>query len=105
MCVLLLFFFKQKTADEMRISDWSSDVCSSDLFFKGRHVREAFKALRCHNAKQSELSCLHVRAGLARGREAPLDLIAENRRHFWAGANVGNVIELDPCLVFACACS
>src|SRR3546814_3017427 len=26
-----LFFFKQKTADEMRISDWSSDVCSSDL--------------------------------------------------------------------------
>src|SRR3546814_20952258 len=27
------FFFKQKTAYEMRISDWSSDVCSSDLFF------------------------------------------------------------------------
>src|SRR3546814_6295933 len=26
-------FFKQKTADEMRISDWSSDVCSSDLWF------------------------------------------------------------------------
>src|SRR3546814_8350871 len=32
MCVILfLFFFKQKTAYEMRISDWSSDVCSSDL--------------------------------------------------------------------------
>src|SRR3546814_9164976 len=28
---LVLFFFKQKTAYEMRISDWSSDVCSSDL--------------------------------------------------------------------------
>src|SRR3546814_2694149 len=28
---LLCFFFKQKTAYEMRISDWSSDVCSSDL--------------------------------------------------------------------------
>src|SRR3546814_13928649 len=28
----MLFFFKQKTAYEMRISDWSSDVCSSDLF-------------------------------------------------------------------------
>src|SRR3546814_7957227 len=27
-----VFFFKQKTAYEMRISDWSSDVCSSDLF-------------------------------------------------------------------------
>src|SRR3546814_3623847 len=32
MCVYcLFFFFKQKTAYEMRISDWSSDVCSSDL--------------------------------------------------------------------------
>src|SRR3546814_3264921 len=29
---LCFFFFKQKTAYEMRISDWSSDVCSSDLF-------------------------------------------------------------------------
>src|SRR3546814_6244617 len=29
--VLFVFFFKQKTAYEMRISDWSSDVCSSDL--------------------------------------------------------------------------
>src|SRR3546814_8337336 len=29
----LVFFFKQKTAYEMRISDWSSDVCSSDLHF------------------------------------------------------------------------
>src|SRR3546814_7348613 len=34
---LLLFFcfFKQKTAYEMRISDWSSDVCSSDLIMDG----------------------------------------------------------------------
>src|SRR3546814_8959228 len=34
MCVefyIFVFFFKQKTAYEMRISDWSSDVCSSDL--------------------------------------------------------------------------
>src|SRR3546814_16946282 len=30
-CVYYFFFFKQKTAYEMRISDWSSDVCSSDL--------------------------------------------------------------------------
>src|SRR3546814_8569549 len=29
--ILFFFFFKQKTAYEMRISDWSSDVCSSDL--------------------------------------------------------------------------
>src|SRR3546814_9761438 len=31
MCLLFFFFFKQKTAYEVRISDWSSDVCSSDL--------------------------------------------------------------------------
>src|SRR3546814_2302271 len=37
MCVF--FFFKQKTAYEMRISDWSSDVCSSDLF--SRSMRTA----------------------------------------------------------------
>src|SRR3546814_3014411 len=30
---LCIFFFKKKTAYEMRISDWSSDVCSSDLFW------------------------------------------------------------------------
>src|SRR3546814_8218111 len=34
MC-FFLFFFKQKTAYEMRISDWSSDVCSSDLATHG----------------------------------------------------------------------
>src|SRR3546814_9098138 len=43
---LLFFFFKQKTAYDMRISDWSSDVCSSDLadaveivLPKGKHVQ------------------------------------------------------------------
>src|SRR3546814_15842542 len=38
---MLVFFFKQKTAYEVRISDWSSDVCSSDLsprwHDRGRH--------------------------------------------------------------------
>src|SRR3546814_14496757 len=34
---MFVFFFKQKTAYEMRISDWSSDVCSSDL--QQRHHR------------------------------------------------------------------
>src|SRR3546814_5731772 len=34
--VFVLFFFKQNTAYEMRISDWSSDVCSSDLVRRRR---------------------------------------------------------------------
>src|SRR3546814_13057420 len=42
MC-LYFFFFKQKTAYEMRISDWSSDVCSSDLAYGLRH-RQRFAA-------------------------------------------------------------
>src|SRR3546814_13810327 len=37
--LILFFFFKQKTAYEMRISDWSSDVCSSDLAKRGKRVR------------------------------------------------------------------
>src|SRR3546814_6922591 len=48
---MLVFFFKQKTAYEMRISDWSSDVCSSDLMDAwlscagGREVGPAVGAL------------------------------------------------------------
>src|SRR3546814_10541291 len=44
MC-MCFFFFKQKTAYEMRISDWSSDVCSSDLAFSG-------SARGCHRQDQ-----------------------------------------------------
>src|SRR3546814_2138559 len=44
MCVFF-FFFKQKTAYEMRISDWSSDVCSSDL------ERSAVDDQPCRNIK------------------------------------------------------
>src|SRR3546814_9605519 len=46
---MLFFFFKQKTAYEMRISDWSSDVCSSDLQAErrvvGHQVAAAFGAI------------------------------------------------------------
>src|SRR3546814_5836342 len=38
MFMFFIFFFKQKTAYEMRISDWSSDVCSSDLLRECRVV-------------------------------------------------------------------
>src|SRR3546814_2075070 len=56
MCFLVLqfffccfFFFKQKTAYEMRISDWSSDVCSSDLrILSKRNWRE--QQLRLQNS-------------------------------------------------------
>src|SRR3546814_20334580 len=55
---LIFFFFKQKTAYEMRISDWSSDVCSSDRLAIG-HQRQwgpfeqlITRALRVHRNPQ-----------------------------------------------------
>src|SRR3546814_1549285 len=44
MCVVF-FFFKQKTAYEMRISDWSSDVCSSDLYVDHGGAMESSRQL------------------------------------------------------------
>src|SRR3546814_4310413 len=63
-CLVLLFgsiccyffFFKQKTAYEMRISDWSSDVCSSD------HPKA--KPLRCSGARTIRLTQQAWRAGI-----------------------------------------
>src|SRR3546814_4584109 len=50
-----LFFFKQKTAYEMRISDWSSDVCSSDLLdhLANRGVRAHRERLADHPGLES----------------------------------------------------
>src|SRR3546814_11794993 len=47
---IVFFFFKQKTAYELRISDWSSDVCSSDLLLRirariGQEILEGIAAL------------------------------------------------------------
>src|SRR3546814_6668870 len=44
MLVVCFFFFKQKTAYEMRISDWSSDVCSSDLHGEAAAVHRGHAA-------------------------------------------------------------
>src|SRR3546814_10151515 len=54
----ILFFFKQKTAYEMRISDWSSDVCSSDLMKGPRSemngdLRLLLKTMRKHERAYS----------------------------------------------------
>src|SRR3546814_7780148 len=50
----MFFFFKQKTAYEMRISDWSSDVCSSDLE-GARHLLRLDIALRLEEGHQAGL--------------------------------------------------
>src|SRR3546814_6879649 len=65
--MILFFFFKQKTAYEMRISDWSSDVCSSDLDLEEQHPAELADALRV--AVDSGVLAHDVLDGLDRGRE------------------------------------
>src|SRR3546814_9034558 len=63
------FFFKQKTAYEMRISDWSSDVCSSDLTPAGAHaaVRWPRRLGRAQSARR------RVRKRAGRPRPAVFD--------------------------------
>src|SRR3546814_1307938 len=71
---LFFFFFKQKTAYEMRISDWSSDVCSSDL-------RRPPRAPRHHVSRRRHERLSRQRARLLpspvrRWRRLPADLPA-----------------------------
>src|SRR3546814_18522649 len=53
LCVFCCFFFKQKTAYEMRISDWSSDVCSSDLVGIILDDREAADLVRRRTEREA----------------------------------------------------
>src|SRR3546814_1469363 len=66
-CVLYdcFFFFKQKTAYEMRISDWSSDVCSSDL---RRHLPALHLGDAAEGVQDEDLDRFAVAAGLDGGR-------------------------------------
>src|SRR3546814_4306050 len=73
-CVVVLFFFKQKSAYEMRISDWISDVCSSDLAPWSRPIADRPDAERDHGAPAARLS-----------RLSPTDRRA--RPHFGGGAS------------------
>src|SRR3546814_15728507 len=57
-----VFFFKQKTAYEMRISDWSSDVCSSDLVLCHHHRADG-------RLEPGDVRCSH-RSAQCEGRHA-----------------------------------
>src|SRR3546814_2532807 len=69
--MVVLFFFKQKTAYEMRISDWSSDGCSSDRRADGGDRRDAER-----QAKQEDTEALESAAQLA-----PRNADGGRRRH------------------------
>src|SRR3546814_19416273 len=69
-----VFFFKQKTAYEMRISDWSSDVCSSDLWTRGKVL----------GGSTSVNGLMYVR-----GQPADFDEIAEQTSADWSWQHIG----------------
>src|SRR3546814_10936636 len=80
LCTVLVYklsfcFFKQKTAYEMRISDWSSDVCSSDLAHAAGHRAHASvlpgrRAAPVLAARRRGRTAAHLRGGPLRGRVA-----------------------------------
>src|SRR3546814_9130262 len=76
--MFIFFFFKQKTAYEMRISDWSSDVCSSDLAFSAEpsRLRTGSHGVRLERAPPSRPAASAIAA-----RRMPSSSICECPRH------------------------
>src|SRR3546814_5138464 len=76
-CLLVLVFFccKQKTAYDMRISDWSSDVCSSDLLVLGGEQQAALE----HIVGKGDLAIVVGYAGT--GKSAMLGVAREAWEH------------------------
>src|SRR3546814_5849903 len=70
--LFFFFCFKQKTAYEMRISDWSSDVCASDLLSPGRirNIEEGFVSRIPDRENLIDMLSAH---GLAKHGRAPQD--------------------------------
>src|SRR3546814_4199249 len=72
------FFFKQKTAYEMRISDWSSDVCSSDLTEHQKAIGELRQGIdQCHHRCDFEQADQRTQRALFVGARRHV----ERRRH------------------------
>src|SRR3546814_4235616 len=90
MCVGLFFFFKQKTAYEMRISDWSSDVCSSDL---GELVALGVKILEILGVEPHPLH--RFRRAEADVGLAPVDQVLQLHLHICAALAGLGVLDLD----------
>src|SRR3546814_7340903 len=78
MYIHVFFFFKQKTAYEMRISDWSSDVCSSDLRRTRARGRRRLSRLRAE--EQCRLQRLQGSARAGAGKRQPRSAAAYPKR-------------------------
>src|SRR3546814_2415973 len=83
--VIRFFFFKQKTAYEMRISDWSSDVCSSDLLRMDCGGQRRKKPLVGHRLRQPGVRTQGSRTGMRslidnRGQDHGRQALAGDRK-------------------------
>src|SRR3546814_2774637 len=79
MVLSLFFFFKQKTAYEMRISDWSSDVCSSDLHRLAQRRDAAMAHGAVHLAFEAEATA--AAAPLADLQQSHVAILRVRRLH------------------------
>src|SRR3546814_5665190 len=112
---MFFLFFTQKSAYEMRISDWSSDVCSSDLKFDPRNVAQCNRrsirvgaqndigelfggceaALRQNSGVEFRLSCQRKIADLAPGTLAVL-LLNRSERFGCGKPVIGKLLRIEP---------
>src|SRR3546814_1295400 len=91
----VFFFFKQKTAYEMRISDWSSDVCSSDLLLLtgrpgiadglGRHRRRVLPARSRRRRRAGPAHRPGAATGVAHGPAMDRPWTGRSRRPYGGG--------------------
>src|SRR3546814_5425582 len=101
MFFFFVFFFKQKTAYEMRISDWSSDVCSSDLRHVAASIIRACSYPAYGKAERRAASCGHNGNGAStmlirilpphalRESDVTPEPMYLDRRRFVAGLGIG----------------
>src|SRR3546814_9983499 len=100
MCLVCVFLFKQKTAYEMRISDWSSDVCSSDLdgdrLLKAVAQRIGDRLARaCQRCRSEEAACQRQQARRQHIPPAALTHIAETDKGEQASPRAGAIETAD----------
>src|SRR3546814_19771586 len=95
MLFFFFFFFKQKTAYEMRISDWSSDVCSSDLHVGAQDLRPVAGHARRRGGEADLVEVEQAEARLFRREAAAVEEVAGGDAGVeMVGADVG-IVEAD----------
>src|SRR3546814_9709282 len=111
MSIVYLFFFKHNTAYEMRISDWSSDVCSSDLFDADRKLsQKGFRAETQLAATEASLEAAEAAVKIAEVElsytiiRAPFDGLVDLRLvelgdFVDRGDTIARLVDLDPMLI------